>query len=448
MLMRNWFENLRRPMAPVLWGLVGIVGSGCSSLPFLEDYEEPYVISRVQRPTRRTSVLQTAPERTEVKNGAVDASPENETIVAAAQAAPTVAPDTSAGSTASGASAKEPINKPIDAVAKAAPMTGAKAITSTEESERTDATDRDVPTSSHDQPTARPRIRRRLVRGDRINGVPIIESAGDFAGTVSDVLLDPTTGDVIGVVATAFGDTTQLGDAGSSARVFGFDALQWALGEIGTSLAVAGPKTKHAAHESGTAELFGSHDSSSVRGVVTDVRPSVGLSSSAILTLRDDENRLHRVLIEAADFLTRTMHGLDVGEALAVEGILTRDADGKLWIASTVSRDAQTIRLRDESGSVLWHELTAQFSSNRNVPAIIRSSDGVAIPVHGWMLDVDAGATAWICLVVNGALRILPWDDVARGPGEWTSAHDAARLGTLRRFPVGPRAVEASAVKR
>jgi hypothetical protein len=393
---------------------LGLVGAGCSSFPVFESYDEPYVISRVQRPSRTERLEQLERER-ERATSALEMTARDTVDVPPSPMEPAVAV---ADTDAAGAL------EDLDAARGSEPVVNA---------------DPGLRRAS----VVRARSRSRVVRGDRVVGIPIEDSTGTFAGVVRDVLLDTATGDVLGVVAARFGD-----EAGARTEVFEYEALQWALGDIGMSVAVADAADDRAEVLDGGIDydtVFDASELRSIRGVVTELRPSEHERGSAILALRDAENRFHRVLVGAVEFASRMLVGLEVGESIQVDGILTRDNGGKLWIATAVTRGTQTVRLRDASGRVLWQELSGRFVSSRNVPTTIRASDGVTIPVHGWMLDIDAGSTAWLCIVVDGTLRLLPWDDVRRDPGGWSTDHDSASLGALRRLPVGPHAIEATA---
>ena len=397
----RWLEcNEKRSLAVIL---CGILGAGCSSIPLFERYEEPYVISRVERPTSSydsfADRLASTPKATTEAQPVEASSPRDE--------APTPTPV---------ATTTEPT---ADAAAKVGPI-------ATSEPGLKNAS------------VVRARTRPRLVRGDRVPGAPIEDASGNFAGTVRDLLVDPMTGDVIGVVAARFGD-----DSAKGGRVFDFEKLRWALADIGTSVSVDGAADNVATSEE-IRTLFATGERATVEGVVTELRALDSDPSGAILTLRDAENRFHRILLGAADLLSRTLLGLSSGEKVVVEGMLTRDKGGKLWVASALTCGPQTVRLRDDAGDLLWSDLTARFTSTRNVPRSLRSADGVEVPVHGWMLDVDAGSTAWLCVVVDGTLRLLSWDDVEREAAGWTTEHSMDRLESLRRLPVGPRAVAAS----
>jgi len=276
----------------------------------------------------------------------------------------------------------------------------------------------------------------RLLRGEWLLNAAVDDPVGGRRGTVHDVLLDAATGRVLGLLLAFPGDE-------DAPRLVDYGDLGWPAPDAAFVLSLSTGAGEGLHDGLDPAAVFDGKDTAVVEGEIVQVQ-SEGPAPScpAIFKVHDSENLLHRVLVGAAGFVERALPGLKVGEPVKVEGILTRDTKGKLWIASAIVQGEQSLRLRDPRGSLTLVDLTRGLLSVRDLSAVsIRTSDARTLPVDGWVLDREAGCASFVSVGVDGVERAVAWGELERGPGGvWTVGREAA---DLTRHPVigigGPR---------
>ena len=135
----------------------------------------------------------------------------------------------------------------------------------------------------------------------------------------------------------------------------------------------------------------------------------VGPERAAIVTIHDDANLLHRALVGAPHLVGIRVPQLAPGEEISVDGVLTRDAAGKVWIASRLTHGDVSVPLRDDSGQLLWTELSAGLlpASFLKVATVITEA-GTVGKVVGWTLNRET-RHAVLRVDVNGAEVYTGW---------------------------------------
>jgi len=285
-----------------------------------------------------------------------------------------------------------------------------------------------------EHPEAAPRppdvVPPRLVRGERLLASVIETPDGAPRGTVDDLLIAPSGREIAGVLVAR----PDAGDEGGRS-ILPFAALDWTSMGSGTAVVVLAPEPEEGSVQSGDyTDLFDARSVSSITGEIVELEsqdPPVG--HSLVLKVRDEGNLLHRILVEPANLVVRCLTTLSTGRTVAAQGMLTRDTTGKLLIASKVTQDGTTLTLRNPSGAIRWEAIARLFQSARGIPGTaVVTEDGVSFRVNGWILDVDAGAAAYLCIDVDGVDRVLPWPGVPLDPeGRWRIALESSVLGLL-----------------
>lgn len=272
--------------------------------------------------------------------------------------------------------------------------------------------------------------RPRLQRGAALLGAPVEDSGGVRVGAVEDVLIEPATGEVVAVLAAL-----RLADGRREATVLEYAAVDWPASESEGARVVLDCALDELSRDLGYAGLFDGQEVSDVKGEVTEVvdRPA-SARSALILKVHDQDNLLHRVLVEPARLVRRRSSLVEPGSAMTAEGVLTRDDSGKLLVASAIGRDGERLELRDSSGAILWGALTQGFLSARSLPEQpLVAADGSPAPITGWLLDRTRGVAEYACVEVDGVERALPWAELERDVGSraWAVARDRAALTAL-----------------
>ena len=282
----------------------------------------------------------------------------------------------------------------------------------------------------------------RYQRGDSVLDACVESAAGDVFGVLQDVLLDDETGDVMGLVVSIAG--ADGSDEAEPFEVLEYAALLWdpASNLPAVAILVGDLTDELPGQRSQLADLFEAQPAASVTGVITEIAPLGRGSRRAVMKVQDSGNLLHRVLIEPADVALKCLNWLTPGKDIRVEGVHTRDATGKLLIASALYQASEVLRLRDESGQVLWGDLARKFQSARGLENVsIRAVDRSIYPVTGWILDREGGVVSSLCIDVDGVERALPWVEVLlRAEDEWRVPYDKV---SIRDLPEPPDAVEA-----
>lgn len=266
----------------------------------------------------------------------------------------------------------------------------------------------------------------RLQAGESLLGVAVEDADGLWVGTIEDVLFEPSTGKIFGLVASI-----ALPEGRTLTRILEYASVAWT--SEGPVFALGCPRSELARSDDHAGVFYG-QGSSVVAGEITDIESLHARATRAvILKIRDQGNILHRVLVEPAELVARTFAPLNLGQNVQAEGVLTRDSTGKLLVASVLAQDGKRLSLRDSSGAIAWETLLRDLPSAREVDdRIIRSKDGSSLNVRGLVLDRVLGAIVSVHVVVEGVERVLPWAEVERGAGGvWTVALDQASLSAL-----------------
>lgn len=280
----------------------------------------------------------------------------------------------------------------------------------------------------------------RFVAGVRVLDAALVDAGGAPCGALLDLVLEQATGEVIGVVVELHGQ-----DAGARRVIVDYGALAWRANGARLVAVLGDAGGAPYLEDVDFTELSDGGGVASVSGHITELQAVVGGAYSAlVMKVRDGGNLLHRVLVEPANLVTRSLTRLTPGQPVGVEGFLTRDAKGKLLIAKTVSQDGVTLTLRDPSGAVLCDDLARRFRSARSIADIeLTAADGERVPLDGWILDRSGGVVACLRVEIDGQLRALPWGDIERdAQGAWRTRHDLSALAELPPVPVDGRAIE------
>ena len=281
------------------------------------------------------------------------------------------------------------------------------------------------PTNSRRLPSAQLRSRQVL------DGV-VLTSTGKHYGRVQDVLLEPESGAVVGVLVAR-----TLSDNDPVQTVLQLKALSFSSeGSEPPVIALREAQTESSLNSLDYSDLVESYGLTDIGGDIVDVAALESDPSGAIiLKIRDESNLLHRVLIEPGVLVMHFADDWKAGGSVRVNGVLTRDKVGKLLVANSVTRNGEVLQLRDEAGSVLWDELAIPFQSARGLKdhAIV-TSDGTEHAVTNWLLNRKLGRVSHLCLNVRGKARILKWDAVQRDGSTWSVTLDQASLAKLPLF--------------
>ena len=157
-----------------------------------------------------------------------------------------------------------------------------------------------------------------------------------------------------------------------------------------------------------------------------------------MIKVHDDNNLVHRVLVEAGLLVLRAGAelGIELETRVAVQGVETRDANGKLLVASSFGTPEASIALRDDAGALLWDELRGDLRSTRELEGVgtLTTLDGAPLGVSSLVLDGELDDVVFLADVA-GTERLLPVSQVVRSPeGEWGVLFEAEGLAQLAPF--------------
>lgn len=212
--------------------------------------------------------------------------------------------------------------------------------------------------------------------GSTVLSCAVLDSDGREVGRVADVLLD-RDGRMLGCVVAASGATqTPFVDRAWCRFEVSSRGLALRLGLESRATFAASAST-------------GGGEASVIEGIVTEVDPAESIAGANIFKLHDEDNLVHRFHVEPSSLIEARFDGPLVGRRLAVEGILTRDRKGKLWIARELVSSAESVRLRDPEMNIVWDELTSHFDSvRRMIGAPVQLADGQRLTVEEVDLDL------------------------------------------------------------
>jgi len=269
----------------------------------------------------------------------------------------------------------------------------------------------------------------RLIGDDEILDATVTDTESDSYGRVQDLLLDPNTGAIVGVLVAR-----RVSPETSTKAVLHFRSLRWASNDA-NELAIAfrnSPKESFLS-SADYSDLLESYGLAEVSGEILEkswVEDSA--ARSLILKVRDDGNLLHRVLIEPANLVTSYAGGWKRGRMIQVKGVLTRDSIGKLLVASSVTQNGEVLALRSSNGAILWDDLVHKFQSARGMSELsVQTFDGTSHPIVGWIVNVRLAGVSYICLDIDGTVRALPWTAVERSGSSWKVTFDRQGLPDL-----------------
>ena len=248
-------------------------------------------------------------------------------------------------------------------------------------------------------------------------------------GRVQDLLLDPSTGTIAGVLVAR-----NVSAKTSTKAVLHFRSLRWSSDDA-NALAISfrnSPK-ESLLSSADYADLLESYGLTQVSGdIVEKARVATSASKSLILKVRDEGNLLHRVLIEPANLVTSYADGWKRGRMIQVKGVMTRDSVGKLLVASSVTQNGEVLSLRNSKGEILWDDLVQPFRSARGLNGLsIQTVDGTSHPITGWIINVQLARVSYLVLDVDGTPRALPWTAVERTGETWKVSYGRQGLPDL-----------------
>lgn len=270
----------------------------------------------------------------------------------------------------------------------------------------------------------------RLARTSALFGAPIDDVEGQHVGSLRDLLIEPSTGRLVGMLIAldAEGEDPVV-------RVLDFNTLTFGFDESATPRLMLDCSAAELESGSEYSKLFDGRESSSVSGEVQASDSIQALDNGAlVIKLRDSENLLHRVLLEPGYLAVGSDDPLKPGSKFTAVGVMTRDGSGKLLVAKSVDRGGSKLELRDEQGVVLWDELQQKFRSGRALAEQpIVSSDSASIAQNGLLVDWERAVVVYFSVMVDDEERALPWNSVEQRPAPeaWRVNVDAAGLAGL-----------------
>ena len=242
----------------------------------------------------------------------------------------------------------------------------------------------------------------------RVLDAALTDSEGSPLGTLEDLWIVATSGDVAGVVVAPPAEREE------ATIVAAYGALTWE--RDGAASLAPGTVAAEFFETRDYSELFVDQEVSAVDGEITQIDSlAIGGSQAFILKVRDEDNLLHRVFVEPAHLVARIVTTLEAGGSVQAEGVLTRDGTGKLLIAAALGRGERTLTFRGPGGAIRWDALAEPFQSARDLLGrSVRLTDGSEVPIHGWLLDWASGRVVFLVVDVDGVERALPWSRVRR----------------------------------
>jgi PRC-barrel domain protein len=272
----------------------------------------------------------------------------------------------------------------------------------------------------------------RLLRSTDLFGASVVDADEARLGELTDLLVEPATGRLVGVVIEM---AAEPGD--SEPRLFGYDFASWGADESGAPrLTIAASRAELAAEletDAGYAGLFDGQDALRVTGEVRTIEPAEGAGSGAVIVkLHDEENLLHRVLLEPAYLVIGPDAPLVEGGTLSAAGVVTRDTTGKLLVAKSMQLGDGDIELRDETGAVRWDALRERFRSTRALAEQqLVAADDTELKSTTLFVDWDRGVIEFVGLDVDGIEHAMPWSTVDRTSEVARAAYEVAELVML-----------------
>jgi hypothetical protein len=220
-------------------------------------------------------------------------------------------------------------------------------------------------------------------------------------GLLQDLIVDPGKGTVLGAIL-------QPPEPEAKPRYLSTAGLTRRTGGGGLVTNAGGGST------SDVAELFAAEDIVPIKGEVTAIDTETnGTEGSALLKVRDQENLLHRIRIPAPDLVLGQFRNVAPGSGIVAEGAATRDSEGKVWIASTLSIGDQAVQIRDASGALLWKELSAKMLPARGLVGRQVVFNEAAHTIAGWTLSADGKQIESFTLRSDAGTVVAPWGSVS-----------------------------------
>lgn len=256
-------------------------------------------------------------------------------------------------------------------------------------------------------------------------GAPVRTPDGVDDWVVEELLLQRRTGELAGVVLVH--DDEQ----GAPVRtVVEPDALTWSEDEpLTAELRGEGPLPPD------RSDLFEGLGRTFLSGRITQVQELPDrVPRAAVIKVHDDENLLHRVLVEPASLAEGVNLTLAVGKTIGVRGVLTRDATGKLLIADSLTQNQVPVELRDPTGALAWDTLTRPYErASELVGDTITTDEGIELEVVDWSLDPTRSRVDELQVRIEAWVYALPWSALipTNEPHGWRTERSAGTLDVL-----------------
>ena len=167
---------------------------------------------------------------------------------------------------------------------------------------------------------------------------------GEELGSVADLLMEPSEGRVLGLLASPVESTT--GAFLPLETVASYDPAGVVLTAEGRELLRAERRDLR------LAELFRGRELEACEGSIAELGPVEEGEDLLSLLLTDANNQRHRVFLAPASVVSTIP--LEEGGAARIQALRTRDETGPLLIASWISVQDVEVPLRDEQGRASW----------------------------------------------------------------------------------------------
>jgi hypothetical protein len=271
-----------------------------------------------------------------------------------------------------------------------------------------------------------------LAQGCELVGSMLVDPGGVALARVEDLTIDPPSGQVIGVLVAS-----DAAGEGQGPQVICQSFAGFELGRIPLDK-VEADELSFALRELETAELFRHRELETIEGTVDGVPGEFEDDGITSVTLVDDNNHRHRVLLGPPNVIGPAP--LENGTRAKVLALSIRDDTGPFAVAARLTIGEFELILRDDQGRTTWGAIVEPPRGWRFVEDLRGRAiriDGETLPV-GRMAELeiriaDAGVeSAWF-ESGNGPVRI-PWEALRRGEGGWfvvsrTDWQAAARKG-------------------
>lgn len=241
------------------------------------------------------------------------------------------------------------------------------------------------------------------VASENLLGARVLDQDGAELGSVKDLLVDPTSGDVRRVVVhTAGGFDVELG----------WRREQWAEGGGRCALVVDGAEVRRREREPDIGRLFEGRELERLDGVVLAVEgdgPAAARGASLVLKLREPDNRFHRVLLAPPDELAALRAELAPEKQISVQGLFTRDERGALFVASSFTTASGTEWKRREAAA-----RSGAGRARRSLSGpYVRAPGDEELELAGFIVDSTASKVSHVLLRVAGEQRLVDWSALA-----------------------------------